>query len=135
MLHLDSRAPFQELIALYSADNKIGKYLKGEGAESYDFPIELNVKLSISCPHFTGCASFQWPLRHAPTSLSRKSEIRRLVTVENQRKSWQKSEFYYNIFFLYAKEYISFLYICFILSQDLSHRSNIPLINMSCSQV
>lgn len=58
MLHLDSRAPFQELIAHYSTDNKIVKHPKAEGAGSYDFPIELNVKLIICCPHFAGCTSF-----------------------------------------------------------------------------
>lgn len=59
MLHLDSRATCQELIAHYSTDNKIGKYPKGEGAGPYDFPIELNVKLTIFCPHIAGCVSFK----------------------------------------------------------------------------
>jgi len=108
MLHLDSRAPFQELIAHYSPDNKIGKYPKGEGAGPYDFPIELNVKLIISCPHFAGCISFQRPLHYVPKPLSRKSEMRGLDTVENQRKPWQKSEFHYNkdFFHIYKRIYM-----------------------------
>lgn len=106
MLHLDSRAPFQELIAHYSADNKTGKYPKGEGAGPYDFPIELNVKLIISWPHFAECVRFQWPCHYAPKSLSRKSEMRRLNTVENGRKSWQKSEL------IYTKEYTFFSLYC-----------------------
>lgn len=102
MLHLDSRAPFQELIAHYSTDNNTGKYPKGEGTGPYDFPIELNVKLIISWPHLADCVSFQWPLHYASKSLSRKSEMRGLNTVENETKSWHKSEF------IYTKEYIFF---------------------------
>lgn len=112
MLHLDSRAPFQELIAHYSTDNKTGKYPKGEGAGPYDFPIELNVKLVISWPHLAECVSFQWPLHYAPKSLSRKSEMRGLNTVENERKSWHKSEL------ICTKEYVFFLYIVFPLPQN-----------------
>lgn len=96
MLHLDSRAPFQELIAHYSTANKIGKYPKGEGAGPYDFPIELNVKLIISCSHFAGCVSFQWLLHYTPKRLSRKFEMRGLITAENLRKSQQKSQFHHN---------------------------------------
>lgn len=119
MLHLDSRAPFQELIAHYSTDNKIGKYPKGEGAGPYDFPIELNVKLIISCPHFAGCVSFQWPLHYAPKPLSRKSGMKGLITVENQRKSWQKSEFTaIKISFIYTKYYIYFFKLASLSPQN-----------------
>lgn len=116
MLHLDSRAPFQELIAHYSTDNKIGKYPKGEGAGLHDFPIELDVKLIISCSHFAGCSSFQWLLHYAPKPFSKKYEIRGLFKVENQTKSLQKSEFHYNKNFLHRYNiYIYFFHIDFSL--------------------
>lgn len=116
MLHLDSRAPFQELIAHYSTDNKIGKYPKGEGAGPYDFPIELNVKLIISCPHFAGCISFQWSLHYAPKPLSKKSEMRGFITVENQTKSLQKYESHYNKDFFDIHNI--YIYFFFILAQN-----------------
>lgn len=97
-------------------DNKIGKYPKGEGAGPYDFPIELNVKLIISCSHFAGCISFQWLLHYAPKPLSKKCEIRGLFKVENQTKSLQKSEFHNNKNFLHIyKIYIYFFHIDFSL--------------------
>lgn len=109
MLHLGSRAPFQELIAHYSTDNKTGEKPKGEGAGSYDFPIEFNGKLIISYFHFAGCVSFQRSVHYAPKPLSRKSEMRCLLqwkTRENRGRNLSSTPI--KIYLISAKEYTFF---------------------------